>query len=223
MKDFPADAASARAFASVSSTEAPMTDRKAAAQAIDAFLRAIGRDPGNEADLRGTGKRVADAYIGELCAGYALDVKKILSDEAIDGTTHLVIVRSLPIATTCPHHLMQSWGEATVAFAPSKKIAGLGAIARALDACSQRLILQETIGEDLVRAIFEALSPRWAACRISLAHGCMVARGERAHHARVETMALRGDVDRSHVENILFGAGLMDNHEAHPPEGRKES
>ena len=182
-----------------------MTDRKAAAEAIDAFLRAIGRDPQNEADLRGTGKRVADAYADELCAGYALDAEKILEGDAIAGTTHLVIARSLPVSTTCPHHLMSSWGEATVAFAPNEKIVGLGALARALDACSQRLILQETIGEDLVTAIQSALRPRWAACRISLAHGCMVARGERAHHARVETMALRGDVDRTHVENILFG------------------
>jgi GTP cyclohydrolase I len=183
-----------------------MTDRNAAAAAIDAFLRAIGRDPENEADLRGTGKRVADAYVDELCAGYALDAKKILEDDAIAGSTSLVIARALPVSTTCPHHLMSSWGEATIAFAPNEKIVGLGALARALDACSQRLILQESIGEDLVSAIFEALKPRWAACRISLAHGCMVARGERAHHARVETMALRGDVDRSHVETILFGA-----------------
>jgi GTP cyclohydrolase IA len=200
-----------------------MTDRNAAAAAIDAFLRAIGRDPQNEADLRGTGKRVTDAYVDELCAGYAFDAKKILADDVIAGTTSLVIARSLPVSTTCPHHLMQSWGEAVVAFAPNEKIVGLGGIARALDACSQRLILQETIGEDLVAAMFDALKPRWAACRLSLAHGCMVARGERAHHARVETMALRGDVDRSHVENILFSAGLMDNHEAHPPEGRKDS
>jgi GTP cyclohydrolase I len=183
-----------------------MTDRKAAAAAIDAFLRAIGRDPEKEADLRGTGERVADAYIDELCAGYALDPKKILTDAAMDGATHLVIARALPVATTCPHHLMQSWGEATVVFAPSEKIVGLGAIAQALDACSQRLILQESIGEDLVAAIFEALKPRWAACRLSLAHGCLTARGERAHHARVETIALRGDVERPHAEKILFGA-----------------
>ncbi len=182
-----------------------MTDRKAAAAAIDAFLRAIGRDPKNEGDLHGTGQRVADAYLDELCAGYAQDAKKILSDAAMTGSTHLVIARALPMATTCPHHLMQSWGDATVVFAPSEKIVGLGAIAQAVDACSQRLILQETIGEDLVSAIFETLKPRWAACRLSLAHGCLVARGERAHHARVETIAVRGDVDRAHAEKILFG------------------
>lgn len=183
-----------------------MTDRKAAAAAIDAFLLAIGRDPQNEADLRGTGQRVADAYIDELCAGYTKDPKKILSEAAIAGATHLVIARALPVATTCPHHLMPSWGEGTVVFAPSEKIVGLGAIAQALDACSQRLVLQETIGEDLVAAIFDSLKPRWAACRLSLAHGCLTARGERAHHARVETIALRGDVEKSHAEKILFAA-----------------
>jgi len=182
------------------------TDRKAAASAIDAFLRAIGRDPETDAELRGTGARVADAYLDDLCSGYALDPKAILVHEAIAGTTHLVIARALPVSTTCPHHLMQAWGEATVAFAPSSKIVGLGAIARVVEACANRLVLQEKIGEDIVTAIFSALEPRWAACRISLAHGCLVARGERAHHARVETIALRGDVERAHVETVLFGA-----------------
>ncbi|MEO8875981.1 MAG: GTP cyclohydrolase I, partial [Polyangiaceae bacterium] len=129
-----------------------------------------------------------------------------LDEEAIAETTHLVVARSLPISTTCPHHLMQAWGEATVAFAPTTKIVGLGAIARVVEACANRLILQERIGEDVVAAIFDSLAPRWAACRISLAHGCLVARGERAHHARVDTIALRGDVDRAHAEMILYGA-----------------
>jgi len=44
-------------------------DRKAAARAIDDFLRAIGRDPKRDAILAGTGARVADAYIDELCDG----------------------------------------------------------------------------------------------------------------------------------------------------------
>ncbi len=48
-------------------------DRPAAERAIDAFLRAIGRDPDVEPELRGTGARVAAAYLDELCAGYLAD------------------------------------------------------------------------------------------------------------------------------------------------------
>ncbi|MEO8796599.1 MAG: GTP cyclohydrolase I [Polyangiaceae bacterium] len=183
-----------------------MEDTKEAARHIDAFLRALGRDPAKEPDLEGTGARVAAAFANDLCVGYAQDPKAILEAEKMVGTTHLVVARHLPIATTCPHHLMQAWGEATVAFAPDGHIVGLGAIARALDACAKRLILQETIGEDLVRAIMSALTPSWAACRLSLAHGCMVARGERTHHARVETVAVAGTVEHAQVDLVLFSA-----------------
>ncbi|MEO8874412.1 MAG: GTP cyclohydrolase I, partial [Polyangiaceae bacterium] len=76
-----------------------MTDRKAAAAAINDFLRAIGRDPQTEPELRGTGARVADAYLDDLCVGYTQDPKALLDEEAIAETTHLVVARSLPIST----------------------------------------------------------------------------------------------------------------------------
>ncbi|MGH7327662.1 MAG: GTP cyclohydrolase I, partial [Polyangiaceae bacterium] len=183
-----------------------MADRIEAARAIDAFLRAIGRDPEEEPDLKGTGERVAAAYLDDLCVGYTQNPAKILAQDAMPGKTEIVVARALPVATTCPHHLMQAWGEATVAFAPKEKIVGIGAIARALDACAHRLVLQERIGEDLVAAIQNALGSQWAACRISLEHGCMVARGERAHHAKVETIAVAGEGDRARIEAILLGA-----------------
>mgnify|MGYP002150954197 CR=1 FL=1 len=51
-----------------------------AAAAIEAFLRAIGR---NEADLQGTGGRVADMFLDELCSGYAVDTRKLVADGAL--------------------------------------------------------------------------------------------------------------------------------------------
>src|SRR3954451_23305112 len=91
-------------------------DRTAAANAIAAFLRAIGRDPEREPDLVGTGARVADAYVDELCTGYAVDTRALLEASAIKGHAEgLVIVRDIPITTMCPHHLLPASGTATVA------------------------------------------------------------------------------------------------------------
>ena len=56
--------------------------------------------------------------------------------------------------------------------------------------------MQETIGERVVAALRKHLAPRWAACRLVLSHACMTARGERAHGARVETLAVSaGEAD----------------------------
>jgi GTP cyclohydrolase I len=179
-------------------------DREAAARAIDAFLRALGRDPEREPELLGTGARVASAYADDLVTGYAVDVDALLSGNVFAGRSELVIVRDVPLATTCPHHLMPGTGLATVAFAPEEHLIGVGTVARVLDAFARRLALQEQIGERTVAALQKHLAPRWAACRITMTHACMTARGERAHGARVETLALAGgEVDESLVYAAL--------------------
>jgi GTP cyclohydrolase I len=179
-------------------------DQDAAARAIDAFLRALGRDPEREPELVGTGARVAAAYVDELVAGYGVDVDALLAQNVFAGRSDLVIVRDIPLATTCPHHLMPATGVATVAFAPEEHLVGVGTVARMLDAFARRLSLQEAIGERSVAALQKHLAPRWAGCRITLSHACMTARGERTHGARVETLALTGgEVDEALVYAAL--------------------
>lgn len=179
-------------------------DREAAALAIDAFLRALGRDPEREPELVGTGARVAAAYADELIAGYAVDIDALLAQAVFAGRSELVIVRDVPLATTCPHHLMPATGLATVAFAPEEHLLGVGTVARVLDAFARRLTLQEDIGERTVAALQKHLAPRWTACRITLSHACMTTRGERTHGAEVETVALAGgEVDEAVVYAAL--------------------
>ena len=180
-------------------------DRIAAARAIDEFLLAIGRNPNEERELRGTGARVADAFIDELCAGYAVDVDALLRGNVLAGTAGGVVeLRDVSVTTTCPHHLMAGVGKATIGFSPRDKILGVGALARLLDAFARRLTLQETIGEGVASAIEKNLEPRWVACRIEMSHACMTARGERAHGARLATFAMRGVDEAARREAILF-------------------
>ena len=192
-------------------------DRKAASAAIDAFLRAIGRDPEGEPALVGTGARVADAFVDDLCDGYGVDVRTLLAANVIArpagrvpdierASTEIVVVRDVAITTTCPHHLMAASGFATVAFAPRDKLLGIGVVARVVDAFAHRLTLQEDIGESVGSAIAVALDPIWVGCRILLSHSCMTARGERRHGATVETISIAGTADRLLVHRLL-GAG----------------
>jgi GTP cyclohydrolase IA len=182
-------------------------DRVAAAAAIDAFLRAIGRD---DPEITGTGARVADMFVDELCAGYQVDTRALIEHAAIDGTSSagsVVVVRDIPIVTTCPHHLLPSLGVATVAFAPSARIVGLGAVAALVEAHARRLALQEHIGDAVVDDLAAVLAPRWAGCRLVLTHGCMVARGERTVGAHVETIALRAPDAMVAQAHALLGVG----------------
>ncbi len=183
-----------------------MPDRRQAAAAIDAFLHAIGRNAEHEPELKGTGERVASAFLDELCNGYDVDVPALLVKNAIrraraeSDESSAVVVRDVAISTTCPHHLMPAIGVASVAFEPNDTVVGFGAIVETLHAFAHRLTLQEEIAENVVHALFEALSPKWAGTRLVLSHGCMTARGERKHGAFVETVRIKGD--RANMEEI---------------------
>lgn len=171
-------------------------DREAAARAVEDLLSALGLDP-HAGELRGTGARVAAAFADELTAGYDQDPRALLRAEVIalsepGARGAIVCARDLPITTTCPHHLMTAQGRATIAFEPDRAIVGVGALAAVLEALARRLTLQETIGEEAAGAVHDALAPRWVACRVHLSHACLTARGERAHGATLDTLAVRG-------------------------------
>lgn len=186
-------------------------DRRAAAAAIEAFLRALGR---NEPEVAGTGNRVAAMFADELCAGYAVDTRKLVEHGAIDASSQsraaggsLVVVRDIPVATTCPHHLLPALGKATVGFKVAARLIGVGEVVALVEAHARRLTLQEHIGESVVDDLDAVLKPEWVGCRLVLAHGCMVARGERATGARVETLALRASPDRVADAHRALGVG----------------
>ena len=183
-----------------------MIDRAAAATAIEAFLRALGR---SEPELADTGARVAQMFADDLCAGYAVDTRELVAKSTLAAeASTLVVVRDLHIVTTCPHHLLPSIGTATVAFQASGRLLGLGSVAALVDAHARRLALQEQLGEAIVGDLDAGLAPTWVGCRIVLTHGCMVARGERAVGTTVETVALRSaDAWRSEAYRALRVGG----------------
>jgi GTP cyclohydrolase I len=182
-------------------------DRKAAAAALEAFLRAIGR---SEPELEGTGARVTDMFVDELGAGYAVDTRALVAANIIPAASpSTVVVRDIPVVTTCPHHLVPSMGKATVGFGAVSRLIGLGTVAALVDAHARRLALQESIGERVVADLAAALAPAWVGCRIVLAHACMIARGERATGTSVETLALQAPPERVAEAHAALGLGSV--------------
>jgi len=179
-------------------------DLDAAARAIDLFLRALGRDPERDPELAGTGARVAAAFAEDLLAGYTVDVDALLRQSVFPGRSELVVIRDLPVVTTCPHHLTPSIGNATLAFAPGERLVGIGTAGRVVDAFARRLSLQEQIGQLSVAAFQKHLAPRWVACRITMSHACMTTCRGCAPGTRVETLAIAGgEVDVALVHSAV--------------------
>lgn len=174
-----------------------MNKRERAAKAIEEFLDALGYR--SEGELVGTGERVADAWIDELVSGEHIDPVALLEEGSLDlgpGPHGVVVLRKLAVAAMCPHHLLPSLGEATVGYVPRRRAAGLGAIAKVVEVCSRRLVLQERLGVHIASALSEGLDAEGAFCRLRLTHTCFSVRGERQSEAIVETLSTTGSFDR---------------------------
>jgi GTP cyclohydrolase I len=176
-------------------------DKSAARAAIADFLRALGRDQAREPELSETPARVVDAFADELLRGYDVDLSALVREGSTEAKTEagVVALRDLSVATVCPHHLMPGLGSANVVYRPGARVLGLGAIARLVDACSRRLVLQETIAEDVVRALLEHAGARGAYCEITLVHGCLSARGACQANARATSTVRRGELSEGDV------------------------
>jgi GTP cyclohydrolase I len=174
-------------------------DREAARTAIFDFLVALGHDPKKNPELLETPARVVEAFADELLSGYGRDLEALVKKDssAAPANPGLIALRDVSVATVCPHHLMPALGRANVIYRPGDRILGIGVVARLVDVCARRLVLQETIGEDVVSALVKHAGARGALCEITLQHGCLSARGARQVDARVTTVARLGEISES--------------------------
>lgn len=175
-------------------------DRAAAARAISDFLKALGFDPHQHADLADTPVRVSEAFAEDLLRGHEADVRALIhqgSCEAREAAkSGAVAVTGIAVTTVCPHHLLPALGRASVVYLPGKALLGIGTLTALVDAFARRLTLQEVIGQNVVQALMEHAGARAAYCELELEHSCLRARGERQVSAIVRSSARAGEFDR---------------------------
>jgi GTP cyclohydrolase I len=176
---------------------------------VRTLLEHIGEDPDRDG-LRDTPLRVVKA-LTETTAGYAVDVAELLSVQfdQEDATRYhgIVLVKDVPFASTCEHHLLPFTGTASVAYIPKGHIVGLSKLARLVDAYAQRLQVQERMTVQIVNALVDNLDPLAAACVVKAEHSCMNLRGVKKHTGGMVTSELRGafyDDPRAREELMLL-------------------
>ena len=113
--------------------------------AVAELLAAIGEDPARPG-LASTPRRFAEAYAG-FFAGVGQDPLEHLADQQdLDGETgELVVLRDIEFRSMCEHHLLPFLGRAHVAYAPDRRIVGLGKLPRVVETLASRPQLQERL------------------------------------------------------------------------------
>lgn len=175
-----------------------------AAQALDAFLRALGLDPDADPELRDTPARVAKMYRTELLTGYGREPKAILADTFPSGGSNLVTVNQIEFQSMCPHHLVPVVGVAHVAYLPLGKIVGFSQVVELIEALARRLTLQEQLGAEIAGALAEHLDAPFAACALTASQLCMMIRGAKRPNAKVTTYAFAGGRQNDPMLKDLF-------------------
>jgi GTP cyclohydrolase IA len=162
-------------------------------QAIRTLIRAAGDDPHREG-LRDTPARVARAY-REWFSGYTIDPKALLERVFSESGDYqeTVLLRSIPLTSTCEHHLAPITGHAHVAYRPDGRVVGISKLARLVDAYARRLQLQERLTNQIARTLEEVLKPKGVAVIIEASHGCMSTRGVNQHGVSMVTKCWLGD------------------------------
>jgi GTP cyclohydrolase IA len=161
------------------------------------ILEAIGEDPERDG-LQGTPQRVAEMY-AELFSGLGRDPTEEI-DIVFDAQhDEMIMLRDIPLFSTCEHHLIPFIGQVHVAYIPNKQgqITGLSKIARVVDVLARRPQLQERLTTQIADAMEKALEPRGVLVVIEAEHLCMSMRGVRKPGHQTVTSAVRGAFRRN--------------------------
>ena len=160
--------------------------------AVTEILIAIGEDTGRDG-LVNTPTRVANMY-EELFSGLHDDPARHLEVTFAAEHDEMVMVRDIPFASLCEHHLVPFLGKAHVAYIPAEdgRITGLSKLARLVDGYARRLQVQERMTTEIADAIDKVLAPRGVLVVIEAEHLCMSMRGVKKPGTVTVTSSVRG-------------------------------
>jgi GTP cyclohydrolase I len=170
----------------------PSVDRDKIERAVRLILEGIGDDP-ERAGVRDTPQRVAAMY-EEIFSGVGEDPTPLVTVVPGADFDEMIMVKDIPLYSSCEHHLLPWIGQAHVAYIPNKlgEITGLSKIARVVDVLSKRPQVQERLTTEIADTVEKALSPRGVFVMIDAEHLCMTMRGIKKPGSRTLTSAVRG-------------------------------
>ena len=72
-----------------------------------------------------------------------------------DDYDDTVLLRNIPVVSTCEHHLAPIMGKAHVAYRPDGRVVDISKLSRLVDAFARRLQLQERLTSQIARTLMK--------------------------------------------------------------------
>jgi GTP cyclohydrolase I len=159
-------------------------------RAVREILLAIGEDPDRE-DLAETPGRVAEAY-AHVFSGLHEDPARNLEISFAVGGHDAVLLRDVPLASMCEHHLLPFVGKAHVGYVPEDRVVGLSEIVQLVEGFARRPQLQERLTAQIADTLYGNLGSRGSFVVVEAEQLCMTMRGAQKPGTVTVTSAMRG-------------------------------
>jgi GTP cyclohydrolase I len=185
-------------------------DRPRVERLVAELLEAIGEDPQREG-LHATPRRVAAMY-EELFSGLEDDPESYLTVTFAADHDEMVMVRDIPFASLCEHHMVPFIGKVHVGYIPNEdgRVTGLSKMARLVDVYARRLQVQERMTTQIADTMEKVLGPRGVLVVVEAEHLCISMRGVKKPGTLTITSAVRGlfrDDPRTRAEAMQYVHG----------------
>jgi len=182
-------------------------DLEKIAAGVRLILEGIGEDP-ERAGIIETPTRVVEMF-AEVCGGLHEDPAAEVKVIPVETQDEIVMVKDIPLASICEHHLLPFTGVAHIAYVPRDgRVIGLSKLARIADIYARRPQVQERLTTQIAELLFQgALQPKGVMVVIEAVHLCMVMRGIKKTGATTITSAVRGvfrSDERTRIEAMSF-------------------
>ena len=140
-------------------------------------IEQIGEDASREG-LKETPSRVVRSF-EKLYGGYKQSPKDVLKTTFSSRYDEIVLLRDIPLFSTCEHHLLPFTGICHIAYIPGKsgRVVGISKMARLMEVFARRMQIQEQLTVQIGEELVKNLEPKGVAVIIKAAHLCMAARG----------------------------------------------
>ena len=157
-------------------------------------IEMIGDDP-KRPGLVETPDRVVRSW-KELYSGYQIkNPGKILEKlfQAPGSSDEMIIVKNIKVFSTCEHHLIPFFGQASVGYIPSDDwVVGASKIPRLVDVYARRLQIQERLTHEIGSTFWEYVKPKGFGIVMECQHLCMKSRGVNEPNSSLITSAMHG-------------------------------
>lgn len=159
--------------------------------AFSELLRALGVEVAG--DFAKTPERATELWLSYLLQGQHADPAVALGQGAKSTARAPVWVRDMGVHLVCPHHLTIAFGNAHVGYVPRGRVVGFGALARLLETCTARFVLQEEAAQLVADTLVNHLGAKAAVCSIDAVHPCHNVLHGRSHAAHAVSLGVAGD------------------------------